>query len=251
MWIPRSPAWATICVNRRRRWSPAPPTAERRGEEPVAETAIAAARAGYVTALDLDALAECAGDNGCIRLPALGNRFVRAGEPVAFVSAGVPADRVRRAIHIGRYRREGAGAPFHAALLVEVAVRALSPALNDIFTALACADRLRDGLTPAFASGRLNGHFGAGVSAPGLSARALIEEPLAILRNAAAPLPTMSLRLTGVLEELAAVAGDPADARWLRDRAREVAQQALGTADSPSDRAALQAAIDQVSHTDP
>ena len=221
-------------------------------EEPVVETAVAAARAGYVTALDLDALVDCAGSAGGIRLPALGTRFVRAGEPIAFVSEGVAPDRVRRAIHVSRYRREGAGAPFHVALLVEVAVRALSPALNDIFTALACVDRLRDGLSPAFASGRLDGRFGAGgVSAPGLSARGLIDEPLAILRNAAAPLPTMSLRLAAALEGLAAIAGASDDAGWLRDRAREVAEQALGSVEAPSDRDALQRTIDRVQSTSP
>ena len=207
---------------------------------------VGAERCGYLTAIDLDALCEWTTERrGQLALPATGTRFVRTGEPVALLSRAEDANDVRDALRISRMRREGAGAPFHAALLVEIAVRALSPALNDIYTALVCVDRLRDGLAPGFASGRLDGRFGAGgaVRAEGLSARGLLAEPLAILRHAAAPLPAMSLRLADALARLAQGAGDDGDAAWLRARAREVLGQALEHASGGADRVALEAAL--------
>lgn len=206
---------------------------------------VPASRAGYLAELDLAALVR---SGARVTLPVIGDRFVAAGEPVAWVEEDGDVGRVRNALRIVRYRREGAGAPFEVALLAEIAVRALSPALNDIYTALVVADQLVEGLTPAFASGRLDGWFGQGgrVHAPGLAARALLEEPLAIWRTAAAPQPVMALRLAGSLDRLAAVAARSDDARWLRDRATEVLDGALAHGPTDPDVRDLTAARDRL-----
>ena len=205
---------------------------------------VGAERAGYLADIRLDALCR---SGARVTLPAIGDRFVGVGEPLAELADPGAADTVRRSMRVVRYRREGAGAPFQAALLAEIAVRALSPALNDIYTALVAADALRHGLEPAFRGGRLTGWFGADASvhAPGLSARALLAEPLAIWRTAAAPQPVMALRLVDALDRLAEGASPP-NARWLRDRAAEVADQALGEGPGEPDRRALTDARDRL-----
>ena len=223
-------------------------------EERPAHT-VAARQSGYATAIDLDALERwTVATRGSVWLTASGTRFVAQGDPVARIDvAGHDGDddTLLSAIDLRRTRREGAGAPFHTAVLAEIAVRALSPALNDIYTALVCVDQLRRGLAPAFASGRLDGRFGSNgrVVAPGLSARGLLEEPLAILRHAAGPLPTMSARLVDALARLAEVAGDARDADWLSESARDTAEQALANAVSDDDRRTIRAALEHVPAT--
>ena len=224
----------------------AAPGGERAGERvPDRARPVAAPRSGYLADLDLDALVR---SGARVTLPAVGDHFLLAGEPVAWVGNGGDVERVRRALRLARHRREGAGAPFEVALLAEIAVRALSPALNDIYTALVAADRLVEGLAPGFASGRLDGWFGptGGVHAPGLAARALLAEPLAIWRTAAAPQPVMALRLADALGRLADAAARPDDARWLHDRAAEVLDGALAETPTDPDARDLTAARDRL-----
>jgi uncharacterized membrane protein len=77
-------------------------------------------------------------------------QFVLRGEPLAAV---LPPDRARgleaaidRGIRIGRHRTLTQDSEFGIAQVVEIAIRALSPAVNDTFTGVACVDWLADGL---------------------------------------------------------------------------------------------------------
>src|SRR5260370_12318587 len=81
-------------------------------------------------------------------------QFVLRGEPLAAV---VPAANphgleaaVDRGILIGRHRTLTQDSEFGIAQVVEIAIRALSPAVKDTFTGVACVDWLADALlTPA------------------------------------------------------------------------------------------------------
>ncbi len=77
-------------------------------------------------------------------------QFVLRGEPLAAI---VPADNagafkavISRAIHIGSHRTLTQDSEFGIAQVVEIAIRALSPAVNDTFTGVACVDWLADAL---------------------------------------------------------------------------------------------------------
>ena len=77
-------------------------------------------------------------------------QFVLRGEPLAAV---VPADKVGRitaaidrGAHIGRHRTLTQDSEFGIAQVVEIAIRALSPAINDTYTGVACVDWLADAL---------------------------------------------------------------------------------------------------------
>jgi uncharacterized membrane protein len=77
-------------------------------------------------------------------------QFVLRGEPLAAI---VPANKVGaletaidRGVHIGRHRTLTQDSEFGIAQVVEIAIRALSPAVNDTFTGVACVDWLADAL---------------------------------------------------------------------------------------------------------
>src|SRR5260370_27982060 len=77
-------------------------------------------------------------------------QFVLRGEPLAAI---IPAENVSsvqvaidRGILIGRHRTLTQDSEFGIAQVVEIAIRALSPAVNDTFTGVACVDWLADAL---------------------------------------------------------------------------------------------------------
>ena len=53
---------------------------------------------------------------------------------------------IGRGIHIGRHRTLTQDSEFGIAQVIEIAIRALSPAINDTFTGVACVDWLADAL---------------------------------------------------------------------------------------------------------
>src|SRR5690606_25468900 len=77
--------------------------------------------------------------------------FVVAGAPLALVHPPQGCDDdleagVRRACIVGRDRTLWQDPEFAVKQLVEIALRALSPAVNEPFTAMTCIDRLTEGL---------------------------------------------------------------------------------------------------------
>jgi len=124
-----------------------PPDGFRESAEPIPATG-----GGYVQTIDLDGLTELASERGVVvRLLRRQGQFVTAGSPLALVA---PADRdgeeiarkVNRAFLYGDERSISADPEFAIEQLVEVAVRALSPGVNDPFTAIRCIDRLGSSL---------------------------------------------------------------------------------------------------------
>lgn len=114
---------------------------------------VRAAGRGYIQALDGDLLLQAAVDGDLIvRLERRPGDFVAEGDIVAAVW---PAERcgpewsgrVRRSFLLGRNRTQFQDFEYTLHQLVEIAVRALSAAFNDPFTAMACLDWLGSALT--------------------------------------------------------------------------------------------------------
>lgn len=109
---------------------------------------IAADLTGYVQAIDTERLTAIAVRNDLVvRLDCRPGSFVTDGLPI--VSAAPPEridDEIERALRdvviVGRGQTTFQDTAFAIDQLVEVAVRALSPAVNDPFTAMACIDHL-------------------------------------------------------------------------------------------------------------
>jgi uncharacterized membrane protein len=120
---------------------PTGPAAEGRG--------VTAEEGGYLRALDEEGLADWAQEQGAtLRLLVRPGDYVFPGVPVATVSPLTLSDeatvRVRGALSLGDRRAAAQDLEFAVRQLTEVAVRALSPGINDPFTAIAVLDRFGD-----------------------------------------------------------------------------------------------------------
>jgi uncharacterized membrane protein len=112
---------------------------------------VAAAKSGYVQHLDHAALVAAAREaNAMIVLRFRPGQFVLRGEPLAAITpaaAGPALEKlVDRHVSIGLHRTLAQDSEFGIAQMVEIAIRALSPAVNDTFTGVACVDWLADAL---------------------------------------------------------------------------------------------------------
>lgn len=102
-------------------------------------------RSGYLQQLDEDDLADWASAHGTsLRLLVRRGDYIAPGAPVALMSEPVDgaADAFVRATALGASRGSQGDAEQTVRQLVEVAVRALSPGINDPHTAMSVVDRL-------------------------------------------------------------------------------------------------------------
>lgn len=112
-------------------------------------TPVLDARRGYLQHVDRHALAAWAAKNGtCLRLLVGPGDYVFPGTPIAVMTPAVP--NAESAIHdataLGRTRSRAGDTEQAIRQLVEVAVRALSPGINDPHTAMSVLDRLGSSL---------------------------------------------------------------------------------------------------------
>ncbi|MEQ9643811.1 MAG: DUF2254 domain-containing protein [Alphaproteobacteria bacterium] len=112
--------------------------------------AIRAAGDGYITHVDLVSLADEIGKrDGVLQLRQPPGAFVSQGEVLA-TAHGIDADAslhdaVRTAIVLDTERTNQQDYLFVVQQMVEIAIRALSPGINDPFTAIGCLDWLGSG----------------------------------------------------------------------------------------------------------
>lgn len=118
-------------------------------DELVRETAcVAAPASGYVQAIDYSAAASCAAANDVvIAVDIRPGQFVIAGQAIGRIGpAGNVSDAIEEqlldAIVLGDERTMTQDLEFAFRAIVEVAVRALSPGVNDPNTAIACVNQL-------------------------------------------------------------------------------------------------------------
>ncbi|WP_241666955.1 DUF2254 domain-containing protein [Muricoccus nepalensis] len=119
---------------------PAPP-----GPAPAGQ-GIAGEEGGYLRALDEEALADWAAERGAtLNILVRPGDYIFRGVPVAEVSppelVEEATEQVRSALSLGDRRAAAQDLEFAVRQLAEVAVRALSPGINDPFTAIAVLDR--------------------------------------------------------------------------------------------------------------
>ncbi|MDQ2735789.1 MAG: DUF2254 domain-containing protein, partial [Pseudomonadota bacterium] len=112
-------------------------------------TAIADSRRGYVEHLDADQLADWAEKNlTSLRLLVRAGDYVFPGAPIALAKPHVDgvAEAIGRATTLQSARASSDDLEYSVRQLVEVAVRALSPGINDPHTAMNALDRLGSAL---------------------------------------------------------------------------------------------------------
>jgi uncharacterized membrane protein len=108
-------------------------------------------RDGYLQAVDEGALIALSEKKRTVlRLVRRPGDYVVSGMPLILTSCAIEeeyADKVRAAFTIGRARTPHQDAVFAFHQLAEIAMRALSPGVNDPFTAIACIDRITSAMT--------------------------------------------------------------------------------------------------------
>lgn len=110
---------------------------------------VVAPASGYLQAVDRDSLADWAHDNGVlVTLRVRPGDYVPAGFPVAHLSSPVEdaSGALGNALTFGRRTAALQDLEYAVRQLSEVAVRALSPGINDPFTAGSVTDHLGDAL---------------------------------------------------------------------------------------------------------
>ncbi len=158
------------------------------------EFTVASKGDGYINRIAFAEIARLASKNDAyVDFDVIPGDYVIKGQKLATIFAAEPAAMAAhlfRNMSLGRARTSDADLAFSVNLLVEIALRALSPGTNDTFTAIACVDRLSASLAHVRRTGLsttvYNGPDGAArVTAPGLSVNELIETAFDPLRRAA------------------------------------------------------------------
>lgn len=150
---------------------------------------------------------------------------------------------LQETFNISRYRTVEQDAAFGIRQIVDVALKALSPGINDTTTAVMCVDylstilaRLAPRQTPSshrYEEGELR------VIAKGADFESLLAESFDQIRSNAKGDLAIMLRMLGALQIIAGLTARPERRRALRDQVQWIAELAERTLDSAHDRAKI------------
>jgi uncharacterized membrane protein len=168
---------------------------------------------GYLQEIHHRALVSAAAKAGAlISIPFRPGQFVLQGETLASIS---PASKlasltplVSRSITMGRHRVLSQDLEFGVAQIVEIAIRALSPAINDTFTGIASVDLLGEALTILAEAPQCSGRWFDTNGKPRLQVRPLllprlVKQAFDQIRQAAADNPAVLICLLSTIGRLA------------------------------------------------
>jgi uncharacterized membrane protein len=189
----------------------APPESFWRAAVPVVDP-----RQGYLQQIDEGGLAAWAAEQGtAIRLLVRRGDFIFPGAPVALMTRAVPDAEaaIRNATALGA-ARGGSGDAEHAARqLVEVAVRALSPGINDPHTAMSVLNRLGAALCDLaghpIPSGVHRHEDAVVLVVPSVTYESLAAVMFHMIRQHAADQTAVLIRMLDVLTAVLACESDP------------------------------------------
>jgi uncharacterized membrane protein len=213
--------------------------------------AIAAREDGYVQIIDAPALLWASRDADIVlRIRRRPGDYVMEGEPLALaapperVSAGV-RDRIAGAFAIGSERTPAQDVAFILMQLVDIALRALSPSLNDPFTAASCIDRIgsalrRLALRELPPVHRRDEHGAIRVIAPRLDLAQFAALGLDPIRRHARDEPIVLARMVAMISNVAPFVRRPEDREALRAHAAAVRDAARDL--EAADRAGIEEA---------
>ncbi len=209
-------------------------------------------RTGYVQAINYEELMELAeARDVVIQVLLRAGDFVHAGtalvriEPEGRLEEG-NADKICRAFLVGGQPTEEQDLEYSVRRLVEVALRALSPGINDPFTAMTCIDWLGAALARLAecgmpASERRDDNGRLRLLLDPLTFEGVADAALKQIRQAGVGHVAVTIRLLDTLAAIAPRARTRSHAETLRAHADEVLAGALEAAAIDSDRVALTA----------
>jgi uncharacterized membrane protein len=214
-----------------------PPEAFWVGAAPVTDD-----RRGYLQQLDGPGLAAWAAENGtALRLLVRPGDYVFPGAPIALafpIVNGVDA-AIRRATALGAERVSSADLEFAVRQLVEVAVRALSPGINDPHTAMSVTDRLGAALCDVvplhFPTGVFLNRGKVALVVPFTDYDGLADAMFHMIRQNGVSSPAVLMRLLEVFTSVASCEPDSVRTKTLRRQASLVVDDARRTIGNQAD----------------
>jgi len=201
--------------------------------------AILSRQSGYIRYIDINHLVGLAKTYGiCVHLQRRIGQFVPAGVPLARVSKPerVPAERALHliaALDIGPTRTMQQDIEFGIIQIVDIALRAMSPAVNDPSTAISCVDQLSRIMIRWISRTPPPSHHYAPphvlrLVVPWMSFDGLLDTAFEQIRHYAAADVAVSLRLMRALHDIANAARHADLRARLLERARRVAAGCSG-----------------------
>jgi uncharacterized membrane protein len=217
---------------------PAPPPPEFwRESKPVTDS-----RHGYLLQLDEVALADWAAEhNTCVRLLVRPGGYVFPRAPIAMLTKPVEgADAaVRDATALGSQRASPDDVEYAVRQLVEVAVRALSPSVNDPQTAISVLDRLGSALCSlaplCLPTGVFERDGRVVLYVPQADYAGLLDAMFHMIRQNASANPAVLIRILEVLTVVASCDQDPSRLQQLQRHADLALAAAERTVPAPPD----------------
>ena len=204
-------------------------------------------KSGYVQFIRHRALIRIATEaNAVIRLPYRPGHFLVEGRELASVWPPEAAERVARYLAraqvTGAYRTLTQDVAFGVDQLVEIAIRALSPAVNDTFTALTCIDWLGDSLckiaarwAPTQVHRDRDGYIR--VITDEVSYERLVQRAFEKVRQAGRGMPAVMIRQLEALTTIMEQTTDPKRAAVLMNQAAMIQRANVESVPEESDRA--------------
>ncbi|MEJ7758178.1 MAG: DUF2254 domain-containing protein [Gemmatimonadaceae bacterium] len=212
---------------------------------------VGAAEDGYVQLIDSDALLALAVEGDLVlRVERRLGHFVVKGSPLALAWPGKRVNeriqaRINAAFVVGNQRTPVQDVEFAVNQLVEIAVRALSPGINDPFTAVACIDRLGAALSRLAqcempSPCRHDGENKLRVVAPVTEFADFADAAFDQVRQYARSSAAVTIRLLETIAVVADFAHRPEDLAALRRHAEMIARGSLEGLPEQEDRHAVE-----------
>ena len=210
-------------------------------------SAVPARKTGYIESIDSDALLNLARKyQTIVRMEHGIGEFVVEGTPLISVAKrggldDATTDELNGVYVIGRQRVVEQDAAFGIRQIVDIAMKALSPGVNDTTTAVICVDYLtailaRLATRRITASHWMDDQRELRVMARGPSFESLLNEAFDQIRQNAESNVAILLRMLGSLQTIAVLTSSP-NRRWLlQQKVEEIAEAAERTIVSPHDR---------------
>ena len=214
---------------------------------------------GYIQGVDLDAILDLARHHRTIvRMERGVGAFAVEGTVLASLALTYPPDQemtaeLNRAYSISRHRTIEWDPAFGIRQIVDIALKALSPGVNDTSTAVMCVDYLTAIL--ARLSGRRYppSHRYEGevlrVIASVVTFEALLAEAFDQIRGSAEGNVAIIARMLGAIDTLGSLTVDPSHRRALVEQVQWIAELAGRTLPAPQDRARIEQRLAQVRRT--
>ncbi len=214
-------------------------------------TAILATRSGYLQSIDYAELLKVAcGEQRVVRVERAVGEFVLAGTPLLYVagdSASAIDGQLQAAMTVSAYRTVEQDPGFGVRQLVDVALKALSPGVNDTTTAVMCLDYLSTVMAAmgclAIPSPYQYDRGALRIVAAGPDYATMLGEAFDQIRRAADGNVTVILRMIAAIETLAALVDGDGRRDDLKAQLQLIAELGARTVDAASDGALIVRAI--------